>query len=262
MIIGHETQLKKLQKDFDSGNLAHGYLLVGEEGVGKRTIVEHLAEKWMGSTFRLDFLALKGKEESVKIKEIRDLVEKVNVSKQGDLRVVLIQNIERMTLAAANSFLKTLEEPPEGTMFMLTAKDVAGILPTITSRVRVMRFAVCNEEEMRSLTNDKDILNFSQGRPGMAKMLIEDASLLKEYKEMWEEVEQMVKSKAVVGRFKFVEGLENEKRFLDLLLLKFRKSLIEGKDYTKELSKIIEAGMLIEKNVNKRLVLENLMLQI
>ncbi len=53
-------------------------------------------------------------------------------------RVVIIADADRMTTEAQNALLKTLEEPPEGTCIVLTAKSDKSLLPTISSRTRVI----------------------------------------------------------------------------------------------------------------------------
>ena len=58
----------------------------------------------------------------------------------GNWRVVLLKPAETLNEAAANAFLKTLEEPPEGNIFILTAIGERDLLPTIVSRCRRLSF--------------------------------------------------------------------------------------------------------------------------
>ncbi len=60
-------------------------------------------------------------------------------SYQGRSRIVIISQADRLRLQAANGFLKLLEEPPEGTVFILTTSRESKILPTIASRCQALR---------------------------------------------------------------------------------------------------------------------------
>jgi len=70
-----------------------------------------------------------------KVEEIRDAISFVaEKAYEADYKAVIIDNADSMTPQAANCLLKTLEEPPAGTIFVLTAHSVSGVLPTIASR--------------------------------------------------------------------------------------------------------------------------------
>jgi DNA polymerase-3 subunit delta' len=60
---------------------------------------------------------------------------------EAAFRMVLITDADQMNIQAQNALLKELEEPPENTFFILMARDRAGLLPTILSRCRTLRFA-------------------------------------------------------------------------------------------------------------------------
>lgn len=70
---------------------------------------------------------------------------------EGDHRVVLIPNADRMTVQAANSVLKLLEEPPAGWIFFLTASDTTLLLPTIVSRCQAIRLRPFPAEPLQEL---------------------------------------------------------------------------------------------------------------
>ncbi|MEJ2742789.1 MAG: DNA polymerase III subunit delta' [Gammaproteobacteria bacterium] len=79
----------------------------------------------------------------IKIDQIRDVIRFLSqTAKHGAHRVVLIEPVEAMNPAAQNALLKTLEEPGEGTYFLLVSHRSVRILPTIVSRCQRVRFAV------------------------------------------------------------------------------------------------------------------------
>ncbi|MFC7517729.1 DNA polymerase III subunit delta' [Herbaspirillum sp. GCM10030257] len=81
--------------------------------------------------------ATKAPSKEIKIDQIRALADFMNVSthRQG-LRVVVLYPAETLNTAAANALLKTLEEPPPSTMFLLVSNSIERLLPTILSRCR------------------------------------------------------------------------------------------------------------------------------
>lgn len=81
--------------------------------------------------------ASKAPSKEIKIDQIRALADFMNVSThRSGMRVVVLYPAEALNTAAANSLLKTLEEPPPGTMFLLVANRLDRLLPTILSRCR------------------------------------------------------------------------------------------------------------------------------
>ncbi|MCC7442055.1 MAG: hypothetical protein IT285_10490 [Bdellovibrionales bacterium] len=81
-----------------------------------------------------------GKPGALKIEQFRDLKASQGFgAHQGAYRITLIRDADRMTVQAANSLLKLLEEPPKGWVFLLTAADASLLLPTLISRCQRLR---------------------------------------------------------------------------------------------------------------------------
>ena len=158
----------------------------------------------------------------------------------------------------------------------MTTNNVSLILPTIISRVRTIRFnnvsySYLSKKLVELYPNsDEETLNkvnlFSTGKTGKAVQLMENPEVLAEYIHLYNVVQVFLKNKNVVDRFSFVKTLTEEPAqievFLNILLHVLRSKVLEGSDKTASeinmLLKIREAGMLLKKNVNTRLVLENL----
>lgn len=66
-------------------------------------------------------------------------------------RVVLVDSIDDMERGAANALLKSLEEPPQGTIFLLVSHAPGRLLPTIRSRCRTLRFGALDDDAMRTV---------------------------------------------------------------------------------------------------------------
>lgn len=126
----------------------------------------------------------------ISIDDVRVIQEKVYETGAGMRRVCFIRGIDRLQDAAGNAFLKILEEPPEGRVFLLTTNSDTQLLPTIVSRTRVLHFDRVADpliapfveelpEEDRSF-----VLHLAQGAPGRAIALASDPDRLREERLM------------------------------------------------------------------------------
>ena len=164
-ILGQERVLNYLKTAIKVGRLAHAYLFLGPEGVGKGTTARALAavlncEAALAdgdacglcpSCIRLaagthpDYLEIRptseGRQPQIKIEQIREFRRLTAYPPvAGGWRVALIAPAEAMNDAAANSLLKTLEEPPPQHLLVLTAGLEADLFPTIVSRCQKLAF--------------------------------------------------------------------------------------------------------------------------
>lgn len=119
------------------------------------------------------------KTDTIGIDDVREIQDRVNETGEGTWRVCLITRIDRLQEAAANAFLKTLEEPPPGRVFILTTES-SETLPTIVSRSRVLHFDRVSPADMQPLVADQSpddqsfLIHLSQGAPGMLLRLLRD----------------------------------------------------------------------------------------
>ncbi len=160
-----------LRADLASGHLPHAVLLCGPKGIGKKTLAHEVAmgvlctsdgERPCGhckncrryQSRSLPDLLLpvpKTGAKTIKTETVRALVDTLaSAPLEGRRRAVVIENAERLTPAAQNVLLKTIEEVDDSTWFFLTADTLSAILPTILSRCRICRMAPWSDERMRS----------------------------------------------------------------------------------------------------------------
>lgn len=89
-----------------------------------------------------DFHLLQADGNQIKVEQVRGLCQSLmNTAQQGGFRVALILRCERMTVAAANALLKTLEEPGAATLLVLQSDRPAALLPTVVSRCQQVKVA-------------------------------------------------------------------------------------------------------------------------
>lgn len=168
-IIGQPIATTTLARAIETNRISHAYLFHGEAGVGKettaRSFVNHLlceTRQACGSCSSCQSLKRNNNpyfhvletDTSIKIQEIRSLKRDTQF-KQEQYNVWLIKDADKMTLQAANSFLKLLEEPPEYVVWILLTTNLASILPTIVSRCQVISFPRLSDDIVRKLLQEK-----------------------------------------------------------------------------------------------------------
>jgi len=197
-VVGHTQQKAYFQQMISAGSLAHAYLLHGPQGVGKRMFAGELATALLANDSvalhnNPDFILLQPgvSKETGKPTEIpADAVRAMKVwayqrPLYGARKVVLIDDAERMSDAAANTVLKVLEEPPTYLTFLLVSSRSGHMLGTIQSRCQDVAFRALEQSEMRviltPLNMDADdtqlVAAVASGRPGTAIRLVQEGKL-------------------------------------------------------------------------------------
>ena len=123
-----------------------------------------------------DIIRISPQEGLIKIDEIRTIEEALSFKPyEGMKKVVIVDDADTMNQAAANTFLKTLEEPPEDSLIMLISSRPDRLLPTIRSRCSTIAFHPLSLDSCRQILDGKiaahDIeqaVRLSLGRPGLA----------------------------------------------------------------------------------------------
>ena len=95
---------------------------------------------------------------SIRIKQIRAMQKRlVTRPTLGARRAIIIHPADDLEVAAANALLKSLEEPPQGTFFLLVVNRPARLLATIRSRCRMLRFPVLSEAELAAMLAEEGL---------------------------------------------------------------------------------------------------------
>ncbi len=122
---------------------------------------------------------------TIGVNSIRTLIEEINKKPyEGDKKVIIIYNADKMTVQAQNAFLKTIEEPPKNVTIFLLCENLEVILDTIKSRCQIHKLKTLNVDEMEEflkinypdlpLEEIRVIIAFSDGIPGKAEKFIGD----------------------------------------------------------------------------------------
>jgi len=173
-IVGHARPVKILMGALRSGRLAHAYMFVGPDGVGKATTALNLAKaihcegqgvdacdtcaacEKVSRGSHPDVLWIEPEGAQIRIEQIRDLQQRVAYRPlEGSRRCVVLDRAHDMTLPAANALLKVLEEPPEGNVMVLIARSTSVLPPTVVSRCHVICFSPLTAAEVAHCLCDR-----------------------------------------------------------------------------------------------------------
>jgi DNA polymerase-3 subunit delta' len=206
--------------------LAHAYLLVGPEGVGRTAVAEALLRAVLGVAgggaldSQPDFIRIvrgedpeTGKRRSaISVEQVRDLSERLAMtSLTGGRKAARVVVADRLNAASAYALLKTLEEPRGDAVIVLVAPAVPSVPATVASRCQVIRFhpvpdAVIADALARRGLDPEEALELARGRPGHALRLIADSAFRAEAQTSREKARRLLDA-SVVERLRAAGGL-------------------------------------------------------
>lgn len=180
-LAGHDAAWAEWLEALDSKRLHHAWLLAGPRGLGKGQFARMAAARLVAEPglhqpawpahpdiLVLDHLPLNDAEEekkaegkpfqtkrNVTIDQVRRMQHRLTTRPTlGSRRAVIIDPADDLEKNAANALLKSLEEPPKGTYFLLVAHRPGRLLPTIRSRCRILRFAPLSDAEVERILRE------------------------------------------------------------------------------------------------------------
>ncbi len=178
-VLHHEQQKNHLLSALKSGRLSHAYLFEGPEGVGKWTLAKTFAQglfceashpipcgecpscRQVLSDQHPDFFLIEPGKESIKNERIEAFQEFVRTKPyRAKKKIALIDRAHQMTPRAQNRLLKTLEEPPADTHLFLISANASALLPTVRSRLLILRFHRMPEEVLTRLLVERHALSY------------------------------------------------------------------------------------------------------
>jgi DNA polymerase III subunit delta' len=205
-IVGHDAQMQSFKAAIDSGKLHHGWLFAGPKGVGKASFAkaaasllidpENLHHNLIDQRSHPDMIWIERlpkdppkegetvdpdaeKKRSITVDQIRELQRRLTTRpSMASKRAIIIDAADDLERGGANALLKSLEEPPMDTYFLLISHASDRLLPTIRSRCRMLRFSGLSDTEMRRVLHQVEdglsesdlgvILPVCNGAPGQA----------------------------------------------------------------------------------------------
>lgn len=196
-LVGQEEAIRLFRAAAsDTRSLTHSWLITGPPGSGRSNLAYAFAAallcrsggcgecsdcRQVAARTHPDLSALATERVIISIDEVRTLVTTAQFGPRvARYRVVVIEDADRMVERTSNVLLKALEEPPEGTIWILCAPSEADLLPTIRSRVRSVRLTVPSTSDVANLIVSRTGVSFdaaeraarhAQSHVGMATRL-------------------------------------------------------------------------------------------
>ncbi len=283
-LILHPTTQQRFEQF--AAQPSHALLLVGPSGSGKQALATRIASELLGVPDKTlanypYFLLADAPSASISIETVREQQGFLRLKTIGTgkiRRVMLLPDIERMTVEAQNAILKTLEEPPTDTVLLLTTSETTKLLPTILSRLQTIVVRPPHESALKDYFGERFEKSavqsnyiLSGGLPGLMTALLEQNTnhplitavgqaktiLAGTHFERLQQVDSLSKQK--------VEA-KNSLRALQQIARVSMSQAAKAGDNTKVarwhtvLKAVYDAENALQRNANAKLVFTNLML--
>ena len=246
--VGHDLALNVLRRSLVEGRMSHAYLLAGSSGVGKMTLARDIAraanclgdERPCGECEQcsriegglhadVQVVALESQRAGIGIEQVRRVQQDAALTPyEGRSRVFIVDGAEHLTAEAANSLLKTLEEPPDRVVLILLTSNVEALPETVVSRCQRLELRpiavelVSQELQSRYGADDAsadEAAKLSRGLMGWAVGAVTDPQFLERLDERLQAVEDTLGS-----------GLEDRFAYAMDLASTFARAREQGRD--------------------------------
>ena len=195
-IVGHDATWQQLDRAHSEERLAHALLFTGPAGIGKALVATRFAARIACAQVvapcdncdsclqvkaqshpDVRFLRPAAGKKEIGVDLARDIKRFAQMRAVSSIcKIIVIDQAERLSVAAQNALLKTLEEPPGKAVIMLIAESPGALLTTVRSRCRRVNFTPLNDKQMRRFLEDQGlddevldaVLTLAGGSPGRA----------------------------------------------------------------------------------------------
>lgn len=188
--IGFDSIVEGFSKRAENNSLSHAHLIVGPDGIGKSILAKIFSLKILNKSIDRDYVDIvkyKPKKASFGVDEVRAIIEEVNKKPyEGNKKVIIIYEGNKLTVQAQNALLKTIEEPPNGVYIIILSESLELMLDTIKSRSQIYKLTPLCKEDMKKIILKTGIYNeekillalaYGEGIPGRAERIINDIKL-------------------------------------------------------------------------------------
>lgn len=167
-VVGHAKIIERLLKTVEQGRLPPSWLFVGAKNQGKKMVALGIAQAFLCERSRLacgecapcrrvanrqseGLIVIEPEGAVIKVETARQIVADLSLAVLGRGRVVIIDDAEKLGAQAGNALLKSVEEPPPRTHFILLTTSRDAVLGTLRSRSQVVRFGSLTDSECATL---------------------------------------------------------------------------------------------------------------
>ena len=301
-ILGQQKAVLSLQAQLRTNRIAQAYLFAGPEGVGrKKTAIEvakalncrnkeqiepcdecpscrkidkniHPDVHLIDFAWQAGLLEEKPEQQTqIKIDVIRDIQREISLKRfEGNYKVFIIDQAEKMSQSAMNCLLKTLEEPPENSLLILVTTSQDMLTQTIISRCQIIKFnrlmdSIIHKiltEKFNLSTNLDRITKFANG--SVAKASSEDFIEKTEFvNELWSGLKS--KEDDTINLLELSKKIshdsEQTREFINNLLILIEQDLVNESRFSKVAEFILSCKRALRYNVNLNLLTDVLLLK-
>jgi len=301
-ILGQQKAVLSLQAQLRTNRIAQAYLFAGPEGVGrKKTAIEvakalncrdkeqiepcdecpscrkidkniHPDVHLIDFAWQAGLLEEKPEQQTqIKIDVIREIQREISLKRfEGNYKVFIIDQAEKMSQSAMNCLLKTLEEPPENSLLILVTTSQDMLTQTIISRCQIIKFnrlmdSVVHKiltEKFNLSTNLDRITKFANG--SVAKASSEDFIEKTEFvNELWSGLKS--KEDDTINLLELSKKIshdsEQTREFINNLLILIEQDLVNESRFSKVAEFILSCKRALRYNVNLNLLTDVLLLK-
>lgn len=176
--------MEELQQAFirsiHKNRLGHAYILEGMPGVGKHSLAIFIAQLLFCQNRTVeefpcgecahckrivdgnypDVMEVKPDGATIKVEQIRELKQQLSkTAMESAMKVCILHDVDALTIGAANSLLKFLEEPDSPILFLLLTSRLSKVLPTIQSRCQVIRMQAPRSQEVSQILVEQGVIS-------------------------------------------------------------------------------------------------------
>jgi len=259
---------QRLQAQFEQGRLPHALLMYGVPGMGLPVLAQSIADLILPNAEQHpDFVRLCPNEgESViKVDAVRTLIHKVQqTAHQSGAKVALIEPMSALNIASFNAILKTLEEPPKETYFILLARHPGELPKTIVSRCQNVPIPSLGEQEAFDFVQSQlnlepdmalNLLKYAQNAPFQAIEAYNNGEW-EAFRAFQQALKSVLSSRICVVDFA-AEYAEQPKVFEWMILS--TQAMIQAQNkvaYHQNLKALLSDQQGLKSNLNRTLLLE------
>ena len=254
-IVGHKKITSFLKSSIKKNNLSHAYLFYGPSHIGKTTVAQNFINHlfcinnnacgtclsckqvikyvhpdlcWISKSLDVNTKKI----ETIGINTVRKIKLILDLKPfSSDYKVAVIEHADNLTISAANSLLKILEEAPKKTIIILICNSLHRVPPTVLSRCQILRFSLPKQEQIKDFLQTKfylkpevikQILQLCMNKPGLAVNFAKDSQKLKKQQAITDKFIDFLLKYDFEHRLKFINSIDLNVNSLNNLLMVVR----------------------------------------
>lgn len=311
-ILGHDRIVEILRRSIRTGKTAHAYIFEGIPGCGRRKTAIALIQALYcresqddacgvcsscrkvssGNHGDIHLVEPLPDKRDISIAQLRELQRELALKPyEAPRKACILEPAERMNVSSANSFLKTLEEPPGNAIIIMLTENADMLLPTIRSRCQLLRFSPLSEEHVCLLLEKSGVESSAaafaaqMAEGSMQKAVITDNESLSERKALLCQYLEQLDMRHIASVFDAAESLSGNRdetlEMLDIMLSMVRDAVITTSGCKSPQNRlqngigalplerilqvseeILDTRRAVQRNANAKLALDTLLMRI